>query len=311
MKVCFVSHHFADPEALLKTIVKMTPGRSGKWKDMEAVLDPFEADFVILVDGHSHIKIPEKRALYFNQHPKGVGAYKTLADKPFALATYPADNNLNLGEWWISYDYDFLSTLQPPTKSKNLISITTYHIERNKPTYQHRIAFLEEYVQLSKDIDIYGRQEDRFRANPIFKDTYRGVAGYGVNCDYRAGEHIIGKDIEIDYRYALDFDHGRMGDGLPVKHYFSERFYDSMLLWTMPLYFGSDNADVYLPKHSFRYVNIVPNGVITLKSEVQKAIDIVNSDFREKHLSDMAEARHLLLNKYQLWPYVYEAIKRL
>jgi hypothetical protein len=258
IKVCFVSQHFKNPTVLLNTIIKMTPNRSGKWKDMEAVTDPFMADFVVCVDGSSgSIKIPLDRALYFGQHPKGVKSYSSLHNLPHAKGTYSLENYINPGEWWISYDYDALVALQPPKKTKDLVSITTYRQYDDKPTYGHRIRFLEEYVKRTKNIDIYGRQIFQFQNNPILKDVYRGVAGIEEDkMNVFLGEHIIGKDIEIDYRYALDFDVGQNHTGLPVKNYFSERFYDSMLLWTMPIYFGSDNLHEYLPKDSFIPVNI-------------------------------------------------------
>lgn len=308
--VCFVSHHFKNPSVFLDTILKMTPNRSGKWKEMTAITDPFLADVVVCVDGYAHIPIPKERAVYFNQHPFGVRSFKPLNDKPESLGVFPADKFLNLGEWWISYDYDTLKKLEPPKKTKNVLSISTYNSYPDKPTYQHRIRFLEKYSELSDDIDIYGRQEERFRNNPKFIKTYRGVAGNGVNCNYLLGEHIIGKDIEIDYRYALDFDHGRDGDGKPVKNYFSERFYDSLLLWTMPIYFGCDNVHSFLPENSFRYIDISGTDE-EVKKEADKALSIIKSDFREQNLAAMKEARELLLDKYQTWAYTYNIIKSL
>lgn len=301
-KVCFNSHHFASPEVLLQTILKMTPKRSGAWKDMVAVTNHEEADYVVHLDGINNIRASESKSLYFAQHPKGIPAYRSLTEHKLR---YPNDTHLNPGEWWISYDYDTLSALDPPRKTKKLISITTYK-HSDRPTYSHRIRYLEEYVKLSPHIDIYGRQEARFNNNKILKNFYRGVAGISEkDLNVKLGDHIIGKDIEIDYRYALDFDHGKIEDGLPVHNYFSERFYDSMLLWTMPLYFGSDNVHEFVPKDSFVYVDIVN------PQTVEKAVAVVNSDFREQHIAEMKEARELLLNKYQLWPFVYSAIKAL
>ena len=310
--VCIISQHFKDPSALLETIRKMTPRSSGKWKDMEAVTDPSQADYVACVDGaHGGLKIPFDRTLYFAQHPKGCNSYTSMESAPAGVRRYPIDHFINPGEWWISYDYDTLMALKCPKKTKDLISISTYHEYPGKPTYGHRIRFLEEYSKKSKNIDIYGRQEKSFRSNHLFKDTYRGVAGIGEDVmDTSIGEHLIGKDIEISYRYALDFDIGQNITGLPTRNYFSERFYDSLLLWTMPLYFGSDNVHDFVPKNSFVYVDI-SGSIVQVNAEVDKAIAVVQSDFREQHIQDMAEARDLLLNKYQLWPFIYDKIKGL
>ena len=50
-RVCFLSHHFESPEVFLDSIIKMTPGCKGVWKDMVAVTNPNEADYYIIMDG--------------------------------------------------------------------------------------------------------------------------------------------------------------------------------------------------------------------------------------------------------------------
>jgi hypothetical protein len=288
----------------------MTPSCSGKWKDMEAVTDPFEADYVALLDGDSNVPFPKDRALYFGQHPVGSSSYRGFSNIANKKRCFPVTNNINPGEWWISYDYDTLTALEPPKKTKDLVSITTYRQDDDKPTYAHRIRFLEEFVKRSKNIDIYGRQISQFQNNFLLKDVYRGVAGISEDkMNVFLGEHIIGKDIEIDYRYALDFDVGINHTGKPTHNYFSERFYDSMLLWTMPIYFGSDNLHDYLPKDSF--INIDISGSLgEIDIEIGKILALM-SWYREEHLKDIAEARERLLNEYQLWAYVYNKIKGL
>jgi len=74
-------------------------------------------------------------------------------------------------------------------------------------------------------------------------------------------------------------------------------------MWCMPLYWGGTNVEDFLPADSFRYIDINGDG-----SDV---MDIVNSDFREKHLDAIAEARDLLLNKYQIWPRLHSVIKEI
>jgi len=78
----------------------------------------------------------------------------------------------------------------------------------------------------------------------------------------------------------------------------------------MPIYFGGDNLYNYLPENSFLYTNIHCSGE-ELEKEVKEAIEKINSSFREDHLEELNEARDLLLNKYQLWPYIYNAIQKI
>jgi Glycosyltransferase family 10 (fucosyltransferase) C-term len=299
MKVCWISQYMATPGEFLKSIIKMTPGRSGKWKDMEAITDPFKADFVFVLDG-SPFPIPLERSIFFGEHPKCLPAFTTFEQyKGKALAVVPLDKYLNPGEWWLDYDYDFLSNLKPITKAKN--SICVFTAKRNAwKMYSDRVKFMCNLLPKYNKIDVYGRPKSNFLANPILKQYYKGELGKS-NPIGTLGEHQPGKEILINYRYTIEFDNG------PTLNYFSERFYDALLMWCMPLYWGSKNVHEFLPENSFRYVDIENYS----PDEITKTISILESDFREQHLEDMKIARDLLLNSYQLWPYMYNVINNL
>lgn len=305
MKVCFLSWHFNTPEVFLNYIRHMTPGKSGKWKDMEAVTDIKQADFYIIFDGHNE-NIDESRAIYFCQHPKVVGynqnvskSFKDYSNKQ-CLKYFNSDNGLNPGEWWLDYDYDFLSALKAPDKKKTLACIMTY--QTHNPMYEQRVKFMQAFSHLAPQtgayLDIYGRPEERFNSDPYFKWLYRGSLGYNTP-DGTKGEHTHGKNLLIDYRYSLEFDVG------PTQNYLSERFYDSLLLWCFPIYFGSNNVEKYFPRNSFEYVDILD------LTSIEKTYKIVLSNRREENIKAIEEARDLILNKYQTWPRTYEIIKNL
>jgi hypothetical protein len=302
-KVCLISHHFTNPKVLLDYIVKMTPNRSGKWKDMTAVIDPFEADVVVLLDGYSNVPYPKDRAYYFGQHPHGIGSFKPLADVPSGRA-FPNKDYLNPGEWWLSFDYDYLMSLEPPKKNKDLIAVSTYYVD-HKHTYTHRIQMLEETSKLVK-FDIYGRQEENFKANELLNPLYKGVMGI-KNFDALAGDHMVGKEMLLDYSYSIECDVGRDTDGGWIKNYYSERLYDSLLCWCMPFYFGSDNLDERIPRKSFEYIDIT-----TPEKRVESARlikYIIDGNVRDKNIDSIKIARERLLNEWQLWPFVYDTIK--
>jgi hypothetical protein len=99
---------------------------------------------------------------------------------------------------------------------------------------------------------------------------------------------------------------GRSPEMGPCENYFSERLFDSMLMWCIPIYYGGTNIDKYLPINSFQYFDLY-----NLNHTPEYILDIIHSDFREQHLSDLAEARNLLLNKYQIWARMWETIHSL
>jgi hypothetical protein len=295
IKVCFLSWHYQTPKIFLDTLLKMTPGRSGWWKEMQAVIDPFEADYCIIFDGYSG-KFPEDRAIYFGQHPDCLKSFRRWEEKT-ALAKYPLDKFLNPGEWWINHDYDYLSNLKPPTKEKKLACVMTY--QTHVPMYAARPKFVGELAK-HLSFDLYGRPEEKFRSDSNFINHYRGPLGYNKP-DGTKGEHLIGKEILSNYKYSLEIDVG------PTQNYFSERFYDALLLWTMPIYWGSNNVDKFIPKEAFHYFNLENPSIF----EINRIKEIVEGNSYEKSLSAIEYARHVLLNRYQIWPYIYNVVKRI
>ena len=298
IKVCFLSYHFQSPEIFLDTLKKMTPNCSGKWKNMTAITDPMNADYCLVFDNYLGI-YPHKRTIYFGQHPyveEHSPYFRTFQDRMNCVARFSLDKYFNPGEWWIKHTYDELMALEPPKKIKKLACIMTY--QTHKSMYEQRVKFMQTFTKQCKDYDLYGRPEEKFRANPDFTEVYKGALGHNKP-DGLKGEHLIGKELLIDYRYSLEFDVG------PTRNYLSERFYDALLLWTMPIYFGSQNVHEYISSNAFHYVNIYDS------LDTTKVINIINSDSREQNITAMKEARDLLLNKYQTWPYVHEIVNNL
>ena len=300
MKVCFISHHYASPTVFLEQIRKMTPARSGKWKDMEAITDPMNADFCAVFDG-SNVPVPADRTLYFGEHPDISAPYTEWKDKK-ALAKFPLKEHLNPGEWWLDYDYDYLMNLKPPEKTKDLICCFTGHQMRIPPphkfpdTYLKRRAWMNNFCQHAP-VDIYGRPAANFKGISPMTAQYKGVLG-NVNPNGQLGEHTTGKEIFLDYKYSIEFDQG------PTTNYISERFYDAMFCWTMPFYFGSTNVHEYLPERSFHYIDLN-------HPDASGTLEIIESNNYEDNLDALTEARWRLLNRYQMFPYVYDKIKEL
>lgn len=302
-KICFLSWHFATPQIFLDYLKKQTPGQSGKWKDMEAVIDPNEADYCIIMDGYRG-HFPEDRAIYIGQHPYVEGfspSFRTFENK-HCLARVRLDKHLNPGEWWLEYDYDTLVRLAVPKKDKVIACCMTY--QTHNAMYAQRVKFMQEYCKEeneqseSEAIHLYGRPEEKFRVDNILRPYYKGVLGKN-NPDGYLNEHTQGKTILSQYEYTLEFDVG------PTKNYVSERFYDALLLWCWPIYFGSTNVHEFFPERSFGVVDLYKDHPLE-----QVWSQIHQNDWFES-LDAIEEARNLILDKYQIWPYVYDVIHNL
>lgn len=276
MKVCFIY----DPEPNQKFIdimSKMTPGRSGQWKDMIATPNEDEADFFVVIDTTSR-KLDPKRTIYVSAHPymEGYSGYSPI-DETKCIAKLDLKETFGFGEWWLKYDYDYLSALNPPTKTKHMCCIMTN--ASGGFGRDDRKRYIAKIEKLYPSVNIYGR---------IIKDGIgKGELGQNTPDAYWFGK----EDVLAAHRYSIEIDVGA------TKHYFSERVFDSLLMWCMPLYWGGTNVEEYLPKECFSYIDIYGNGD-----------DLFGNKYDVKAI---AEARQLILNKYQLWARVYETIKQL
>jgi hypothetical protein len=259
---------------------------------MVAVTDPKQADFCAIFDG-ANVPIPHERSLYFGEHPDCTAAYSEW-NNIAALRKFPLKRFLNPGEWWLDYDYDYLMKLKPPQKTKETICVFTAH--NHSPIYVRRRQFVSQFCELYPSIHLYGRPVANFQSDPVLSKYHRGVLGV-TSPQNVTGDHQTGKELLIDYKYSLEFDVG------PTVNYISERFYDAMLMWTLPFYFGSSNVHEYLHPESFRYIDM--NG------GPQLVVDTIRSGYYESHIEVLGVARDMLLNKYQIWPYVYDVIQSL
>lgn len=275
MKVCFIYNPWPN-EKTLDLYRKMTPKSSGVWKDLVAVTDQRDADWCVVVDDTDR-PMNNDRTLYVGAHPyiAGYEGYRDLSRFPHKL---DLKDTFGFGEWWLKYDWDYLNELEPPEKDKNCCwiisdSVGGFGRERRKQLAR----------EMNGLIDVYGR----------ISGVGAGILG-SKNQD--GGDHMCGKeDVLRRYRYSVEVDVG------PTRNYFSERVFDSLLMWCMPLVWGGTNLEEYLPKDCFRYIDIYGTG--------KDILEICKTDVREKNLNAIREARNLLLNKYNIFARAYEYIK--
>ena len=70
----------------------------------------------------------------------------------------------------------------------------------------------------------------------------------------------------------------------------------------MPIYWGCTNMEEFFPKNSYYYLNVAhPNAI-------DEAMEIIMSDYREKNIKALEEAKSMILNKYQFWPTIEKNI---
>ena len=86
------------------------------------------------------------------------------------------------------------------------------------------------------------------------------------------------------------------------ENYFSEKFTDCILSWTIPIYYGCPNIDKYFSKDCYYWLDI------NAPDCFDKLLYILNQPITEKQINAIKEAREIILNKHNVWPVVENII---
>ena len=261
----------------LETYSKMTPGRSGKWKNLIGVDSIKDADLAVIIDYTTQDVPKDMPKVYMGAHPKPCGGYcnydEGKKDKN-TLAVFDLEDTFGFGEWWIDWDYDELTKLESPKKTKNLSCILSNKRQMAEHNRRRMIVseFCNKYPEL---IDVYGRIIPDKNEQSILK-SYKGILGTkhaSIASTEIEGSHCGGKTPALfPYRYSLEFDYY-----CKCPNYFSERVFDAMLLWAMPIYSGGKGVHKFLPRNSYCQID-------SWKVTPEEILGYVDSDFREKNI---------------------------
>ncbi len=109
---------------------------------------------------------------------------------------------------------------------------------------------------------------------------------------------------ELQEKFDKETGHSLVIENGSTDYYFSEKISDSLMCWTMPIYYGCKQIHKFLPEGS--YINIDINS-----TNVTKTIkDIIDSNYAEKNIENLKKARTLIMNKYNIWPTIEKAINK-
>lgn len=228
---------------------RQTPGGHGLWGDCrfteESVPDP---DFLIVCN-HVHtdlrLTIDPSRVWLLLQEPP-VPAYRwirpsytdygrVLGPDPTLDRTSPADRTHGCLPWHVGKTYDELRAAPPPTKTTDLVWITSN--QRVHPGHRKRMHFLA-HLRQEAPVEVYGRG-----IRPI-DDKWTALA---------------------PARYALAIENHSS------PHYWTEKIADCFLAGAMPLYWGAPNIADYFPAESFVWIDITDRHAAKQVAEILRS----------------------------------------
>ena len=178
------------------------------------------------------------------------------------VAAYHADRPAGGGMLPAVLDYDKLKAAK--FNKKKLISVIASAQQGTRGHYR-RFRFVQ-YLRerLGDRIDIFGR----------------GIRDIGDKWDGIA-----------DYKYHVSLEN------YPIKDYWTEKLSDSFLGGAFPLYYGCPNIEEYFPRESLQRIDI---------SDPKGAVETIEATMAagayEKRLAKIAEARDLVLDRYNFFP---------
>lgn len=117
----------------------------------------------------------------------------------------------------------------------------------------------------------------------------------------RLGVHYYGKGIcpigdkwdgLAPYRYSIAIEN------FSNQYYWTEKIADCFLSWTMPVYYGCTEIEKYFPEEAMIRIDIKD------PTSYERIEEAIANDRWAKSLDAIAEARRLVLDEYQLFPFL-------
>ena len=270
-----IQRYFSYPD-----LKRQTPNQSMKWGDFtftEENID--ECDYLIILDYPKNdfsINVNENNIIHLClEPPNEISKYRQFANKKvkwiFNQLAIKQNNILSHGAlpWHIDKDFNFLNELKIENLEKENKIVWVTSNQRSSKGHNVRMDFLEN-IQHLPFLELYGRG-----INPI-QDKW---------------------DVLSKSKYAIAYEN------FQSDYYWTEKIADCFLSYTMPLYFGCNKIDDFFPSNSF--IQIDPND----KHSDLFLTEVVNSNKWEENLDAISKARELVLNEYQLFPFLSNKIK--
>lgn len=179
--------------------------------------------------------------------------------------------------WYVDVSFRELDTMAPPVKSQTCSWITS-GINRTE-NHRRRLAFLQQASDSSLDCDYYGRDlPDWIKASGRLNNKWHAMAPYFYN-------------LAIENYADNDW-------------YVSEKLWDSLLAWCLPIYYGGSAADKLLPPGSFlRLPSLDAAGLAYIREMT------ATPDAWYAAQDAIAEARQIILHKLNLLNWLSEYVE--
>lgn len=283
---------------LEQKMLPLTPSNKGIWKNVEAVDNVNDAEWLVILDDLIDKRLIKRFKNNIIRIPREPGNNKIYKFKHFK-------NYNNFYHCWTSImcigykNYDFLSNFKIPEKNKLCSTITSKLIVNS--FYAKRVNFIKKLSEREvfyDKIDIFGYDWTKEDLGKMYKGSLGGFNVGTSNIKKVDHSDKTKWDGLENYHYSICIENCKM------KNYFSEKITDCILSWTIPIYCGCPNISDFFPEECYYTIDIESNDCF------DKIKEILDKPVTEEQIKALEKARDLILNKYNIWNEINNIINK-
>ncbi len=255
------------------------PASSYRWRPLRRFAKPEPIDFNTAFRG-----VPKERIIFLMREPpleevvkKQIKQYaiaQTHCDYVSGPADFAPIPDYMPAIWYVKASFRELNQMEPPPKVRSCSWITS-GISRTD-NHRKRLDFMRQLVDESADVDLYGRG---------LPDWAKG-----------RGEVSNKWHVMAPYFYNLAIE-----NYVDNEWYVSEKLWDSLLCWCLPIYYGGSAASKLLPEDSFLRLPSLDDAGLAYIQKVTASPDLWHD-----RKGAIAEARQIILHKLNLMNWLSE-----
>lgn len=283
IKISFICDWGMSSEYFYERARRLTPGNSNRWKNLVATKDIKEADFIVALGNfpYSHtdgeyIKTHAEKLIHVRTEATAVcGNWHGFNDKSYTFDFLKGHrcNTVDMG--WVFGDYDSYVSSEYPNKPKDTSIIAS-------TIWDHRTDYIKAIQEFTgNSIDLYGRGWESQSDSLIH--NYKGELP-------KKDDKPMGL---TDYKFSVAIENSA------EKNYVTEKLYNCFMEWTIPLYWGCPNISDFYPEDSYRLLDL---------NDPSQILDVIKEPVSDREKEALREARHLVLNKHNIWEIVWDII---